>query len=171
MDRCQSSANTNRVALTGMLFAMSLVLSLVEASLPVLPAIAPGVKLGLSNIVTMYTLFTLGFGSGVSIAVLKSLFVLFTRGLVACSLSFFGGVCAICLMWLLQKLPSLRSQFILVSILGAVAHNFGQMVIAVLVTQTAAFFYMLPILFLSGVCMGAVTGVVVRTILPYIKKV
>ena len=50
-----------RTALLGLLSAMALVLSVLEALLPVLPI--PGAKLGLSNIVTMYALSTLMFGA------------------------------------------------------------------------------------------------------------
>ena len=50
----------SKVAFLGLLFALSVVLSLVESSLaPMVPV--PGVKLGLSNIVTMYCLFCLGW--------------------------------------------------------------------------------------------------------------
>ncbi len=61
----------SKVAFLGLLFALSVVLSLVESSLaPMVPV--PGVKLGLSNIVTMYCLFCLGWREAYSLAALKS---------------------------------------------------------------------------------------------------
>ena len=68
-----------RLALMGLLFALAMALSFLESLLPALPMLPPGIRLGLSNIVTMYALFALGPVSGYTIAVLKSLFVLLTR--------------------------------------------------------------------------------------------
>lgn len=49
-----------RIALIGLMLSLALVLSLFESMLPALPFLPVGVKLGLSNIVTMYCLFFLG---------------------------------------------------------------------------------------------------------------
>ena len=62
-----------------LLTAISLVLFLVEGLIP-LPFIAPGAKLGLANIVTVYALYTLGPRS--------CLFIILLRTGLA---SFFGG--------------------------------------------------------------------------------
>ena len=43
----------------------------------------PGVKLGLANVVVMYALFFLGRGSAFTLVLLKSFFVLLTRGAVS----------------------------------------------------------------------------------------
>ena len=53
---------TNIYRLTGLalLFALSVVLMLLENMIPPLPALPPGVKLGLSNIAIMYCLFYMG---------------------------------------------------------------------------------------------------------------
>ena len=80
------------IALMGLLFAMAMALSVAESLLPVLPMLPPGFKLGLSNIVTMYALFMLGVRKGLTIAVLKSCFVLLTRAPVAAFLSLCGGI-------------------------------------------------------------------------------
>ena len=96
-----------RLALMGLLFALAMALSFLEALLPALPMLPPGIRLGLSNIVTMYALFVLGPVSGYTIAVLKSLFVLLTRGAArpagsprsrscccsACCRAFAGSIC------------------------------------------------------------------------------
>ena len=51
---------TRRVALMGLLFALSVVLSFLEGTLTPLLGLPPGVKLGLANVVVMYALFFLG---------------------------------------------------------------------------------------------------------------
>ncbi|MEG1017881.1 MAG: Gx transporter family protein, partial [Oscillospiraceae bacterium] len=44
----------------GMLFALAIALSYLENMLPPIAGAVPGIKLGLSNIVTMYCLFIEG---------------------------------------------------------------------------------------------------------------
>ena len=63
---------TRRLALTSLLFAMALILSIVENSLPPILVTVPGVKFGLSNIAVMYALFFLRKKEAFSIAILKS---------------------------------------------------------------------------------------------------
>ena len=82
----------HRLTLTALFLAMALVLSYVENLLPALPFLPPGVKLGLSHVVIMYCLFFVGAPSAFWIALLKSLFVLLTRGMIAALLSLSGGI-------------------------------------------------------------------------------
>ena len=49
---------TSLLVLTAMLFAIAIVLSLVEGALPALIPSVPGVRFGLSNIAVMYSLFS-----------------------------------------------------------------------------------------------------------------
>ena len=62
---------TRRVALMGLLFALSVVLSFLEGTLTPLLGLPPGVKLGLANVVVMYALFFLGRGSAFTLVLLK----------------------------------------------------------------------------------------------------
>ena len=54
------NCKVKRLALMGLLFALAMALSFLESLLPALPMLPPGIRLGLSNIVTMYALFVLG---------------------------------------------------------------------------------------------------------------
>ena len=83
------SRRTRKLVLSGMIFALALILAVVENALPSLPL--PGVKFGLSNIAVMYALFFLSKSQAYSIAVLKGLFVFMTRGYIAGILSLSKG--------------------------------------------------------------------------------
>lgn len=170
MGRNTTSSNIRKTAFMGLLFATAMVFSFVESMLPVLPMLPPGVKLGLSNIVTMYALFSMGTSSGFTIAVLKSLFVALTRGAVAGALSLAGGITAICLMLLLALLPGVRKNYLLLSIFGGVGHNLGQILMASVLLQNQWVLASLPLLVLSGVGMGVVTGLTLRAVMPYINR-
>ena len=81
-----------KVSLMGLLFALAMTFSYLE-SMIVIPGMPPGIRLGLSNLVTMYCVFFLGKAAGYTMAALKSLFVLLTRGAVAGMLSLCGDCC------------------------------------------------------------------------------
>ena len=88
----------------------------------------PGVKFGLSNIAVMYALFFLSKGQAYSIAVLKSLFVAMTRGMIAGILSLSGGILSLTVMLILMVLFRDKASYAVISISGAIAHNLGQFV-------------------------------------------
>ncbi len=158
-----------RVAFPGLMLAMALVLSFFESMLPALPFLPVGVKLGLSNIVTMYCLFFMGAKTAFAVAVLKAFFVLLTRGAVGAALSLSGGLCSVCLMLLFKRLPGLGNR--LISIIGAISHNLGQLVLAAVILKSVYTFYYLPVMILSGVGMGLITGILLRFVMPYLKNV
>ena len=167
----RGGTSMRRLTLMALLFAMAMVLSVLESMLPALPMLPPGVKLGLSNIVTMYTLFVLGPARGYTIAVLKSLFVLLAgRGPVGAVLSLAGGLSSVTVMLLLSKLPPVHKDYLLLSIFGAAFHNLGQLAASVFVVGTVEILRLFPLLILSGVGMGVVTGLMLRVIMPHINK-
>lgn len=152
----------------GMLLCLALVLNFIEGTLPVLPGLPPGVKLGLSNIVVVYCLFFLGWRQAFGIAGLKSLFVLLTRGLSAGWISLCGGLLSVLVMLLLSRT---KAGMVLLSVSGAIAHNIGQLAAAFFLMQSTAVFYYFPILAISGVLMGTLTSVLLRVTLPALRRV
>ena len=142
-----------RLALMGLLFALAMALSFLESLLPALPMLPPGIRLGLSNIITMYALF-----------------VLLTRGAVAAAMSAAGGIVSVTAMLLLSRLPGVKKQYLLLSIFGGAAHNLGQLVAARFIISNLYVWYYLPVLLVAGIVMGAITGMVLRVILPYLNR-
>lgn len=164
------NSKVKRLALMGLLFALAMALSFLESLLPAIPMLPPGIRLGLSNIVTMYALFVLGPASGYTIAVLKSLFVLLTRGAVASAMSIAGGLVSVTVMLLISLLPGMKKQYLLLSILGGAMHNAGQLVAARFIIGNGYVWYYLPVLLIAGIGMGVITGLVLKVILPYINR-
>lgn len=170
MQQIQRKQGAKRIASLGLLLALSVTLSFFESMIPGLPLLPPGIKLGLSNIVTMYCLFFLGFSSALSVAVMKSMFVLLTRGPISAFMSVSGGICSIVIMMLIIRLlPELSRYF--VSIAGAISHNLGQLCAATVILNTPLAFYYFPVMVLSGILMGVLTGVLLRLVMPYLKHV
>ncbi len=159
--------NVKSVALLGLLFALAMVLSFFENMLPAMPG---GIKLGLSNIVTMYCLFFLGKKEAFTLALLKSLFVLLLRGPIGATMSLMGGIFSVLVMTLLMMLKQLNLSYLLISVAGAVFHNIGQLVSAYFILRLPEVLYYAPIMVVSGIVMGVVTGVTLKSVIPYMDK-
>lgn len=161
---------TKQLVLTALLFAVALVLSVVENSLPPVSGGVPGVKLGLSNIAVMFALFFLYKRQALIIAVLKAFFVVITRGPIAGLLSLSGGVLSIAVMVLLMFAFKDRISYLILSIAGAIAHNLGQFVIVSLIYTNMYLLVYLPVLLIAGIIAGIATSTLLKFILPALKK-
>ena len=160
---------TKTLSRTALLFALSIVMAYLEHLIPPLPFAPPGVKLGLSNIITMYALFFIGIPQAFLIAVLKAGFVLLTRGTIASLLSLSGGLASVGVMALLsipgRKDDSKKLTYLFLSISGAIFHNLGQLVIVYFMISHSFLAY-IPVLIISGIVMGLITGSLLYLLLP-----
>ena len=160
------AAGTSSVALLGLLAALALALSFLEGLLPALPV--PGAKLGLSNIVTMYALTALSLPAALGITAVKAVFALL-RGGSAFLMSAAGGLLSTLVMALCLRLFRGKMGDIGIGIAGAVAHNAGQWLMALLVIGPAVLAYA-PWLLLMALATGMVTGLTLHLLLPAIGK-
>ena len=161
------SKHTASVALSGLLFALAIALSMMESAITPLLGLMPGIKLGLSNIVVMYALVFLGRGRALMLVVLKALFSLAFFGVTAGFLSLCGGVFSLLVMWAALKL---HATHYIMSTCGAVAHNIGQLVGASCILSSALALTYLPVLLVSGLVMGGVTAGSLSVLLPALKR-
>ncbi|MDF2988088.1 MAG: putative rane protein [Eubacterium sp.] len=165
-------SRTKLMVLTALLFAVALVLSVVENSLPSISFFlpVPGVKLGLSNIAVMYALFFLNRKPAFIIAVLKATFVLITRGPMAGLLSLSGGVLSVLVMTILIFVFKEKISYLILSIFGSITHNIGQFAVVSLIYSGIYLWAYLPILLISGVIAGIATSILLRFILPAFNR-
>jgi len=150
----------------GLMLAMIIALSALEHMLPPIPGLPPGVRFGLSNVVTMYALFFMGRRQAILLSALKSMFVMLTRGGIAGLLSICGGLLSILGIIALLFLFREKVSYLALSISGAILHNIGQITIAAVILGSGLVFFYLPVLIVSGMIMGAVTGTLLRVIMP-----
>lgn len=160
---------TRYITYMAMLLTLIVVLSIFESTLPPFPFLPPGVKIGLANTVTMFTLFFIGKKEAFVLTVLKAIFVMITRGFTAGVLSLCGGVLSICVLILFVCLNK-KASYLVLSISGAIAHNIGQLIAVSLMFNNFYTFYYLPVLIVSGIVMGSVTGVLLKTTMPVLSK-
>jgi len=152
-----------------LMLAVIIVLSALENSMPPLPFLPPGVRLGLSNVVIMYCVFFAGNPQAFMLVILKSFFVFITRGPFAGLLSLSGGLMSVCAIVLLILIFKDNISIAAISVAGACFHNFGQYAAAAFILSSPYLVYYLPVLIVSGVVMGLVTGAVLKIVLPVIR--
>ena len=159
-------SKTKRLTLCAILIALALALSYTERFIPLQMVIPlPGVKLGLANIVTLIALYLLGSRDAFAILIPRCIFgAVFGGGITGLLFSLTGGILAMLTMILAKKIPIFSIYG--VSILGAAAHNVGQILAAMLLMNShyigAYLSYLLIVALFTGVATGAAGAGVLR---------
>ena len=152
-----------------LLTAVALIIFVIELRLPNIVPI-PGVKLGLANIVTVYTLYNYGIRDTAMICAVRIfLGSLFSGNLMAMLFGFGGSLLCILGMSLLKRAVTDKYLWLL-SIFGAVFHNIGQIAVACAVMQTFAVVGYLPFLMVTGCIAGLFTGMCAQLLILRLKK-
>lgn len=139
----------------------------VEAALPTLIPI-PGIKPGLSNIITLVVLHRYGFKETLTVLLARIFLstLLFGQAL-SLLYSLAGGICCLPIMYLVSRLLRRKMLFI-TGIMGALSHNAGQLLVALLITRVMGVLSYLPFLIISGIITGCFTGLCSGFLLKYL---
>ncbi|MBE6724576.1 MAG: Gx transporter family protein [Ruminococcaceae bacterium] len=146
-----------RLTVDALFAAVALTIFVIELYIPSVGI--PGVKLGLANIVTVTAAFLIGpWDAGAILLCRIVLGGIFSGQVMALWYSLAGGTLCWLTMLPLRRILT-KKQIWVMSVIGAVAHNVGQILVALAVTRTAAILYYLPVLMVSGVLAGLFTGI------------
>ena len=158
-----------KLALAGMLTAVAAALSVLERILPLQAVVPiPGVKLGLANIVTMFALFFLDFGTtGVIVLARCLLGALLGGGPTGFLFSVTGSVLALLVMAALKRGHGRAFSLWGISVAGAAAHNLGQVLVAAALLGDPAILAYLPVLMGTGLATGVLTAAAAA---PFFRK-
>lgn len=151
-----------------MLVAVCLIVGYLENLLSIsLIAIAPGVKIGLSNAVVLTLVCTGDIKGAWAVNIARiSLAALLFGSPISFLLSLFGGVASTLTACLLSRLKSVS--IIGISIAGGVLHNVFQLIAAAFITGAGVVYY-LPILLALGAVCGAFCGVLASLVSKHSK--
>ena len=151
-------SKTKLLVLCAVLISLALALSYTERFIPLQMVIPlPGVKLGLANIVTLIALYLLGTKSAFAILIPRCVLgAVFGGGITGLAFSLIGGILALTVMAIAGKahLFSIYG----VSILGAAAHNIGQILAAMVLMNSVYISAYLPYLLIVALFTGCATG-------------
>ena len=151
-------SKTSQITICALLISMALVLSYMERFIPLQMLIPlPGIKLGLANIVTVMALYFFGEKHAFTILVLRCfLGSVFGGGISGLAFSMTGGLLAMTTMSLVRRLGIFSVYG--VSVLGAAAHNIGQIFVAVFLMNSIYVTGYLPYLLGVSIFTGLATG-------------
>lgn len=159
---------THRIALSGLLVALMLVLGYMESLLPVAAGI-PGIKLGLSNGVLIFAIYMLGIPTAFVLMLLKVVLSgLMFGGVSAMMYAFAGGLLSMIFMSLLSRIKGVH--VVVVSMIGGVMHNVGQVGLAMVMLATPRLMYYMAILMVVGLACGTLTGVCADSVMKHLRK-
>lgn len=159
-----------RTVIVAIFAAVAVVLSLVESLIPINMSV-PGAKLGLANIMVLTCLYFLRAKDALMMVVLKTLLTAFIFGTFSSLLfSIMGSLFSFAAMWFLLLVGRNRFSLIGISIIGGIAHNFGQLLAASVYFSTTKIFYYLPMLLIMGVLTGVAVGIAVKYLIPSLSK-
>lgn len=148
---------TKKLTVMALLSAVALIIFTVEAQIPALVPI-PGIKLGMSNIVTVFAVFTLGSLEAALILFVRIfLGAVFAGNFSTILYSLAGGGLALLATIGLKKVLK-KNQIWIAGCLGAIAHSVGQMIAAVLISGTPSLIIYLPVMILCSIITGLFTG-------------
>ncbi len=160
---------TKRTALLGITITIAIIMSYIESLFP-LSFSVPGIKMGLANIVIIFVLYKMSTADAIIVSSIRIIIVSLLFGnVMALAYSIAGTLCSLSLMLVLKK--SEKFSMIGVSVAGAVMHNIGQILMAVIILGTREIIYYLPVLAISGIIAGVVIGIVSAIITERIKNI
>ena len=167
----KSKLTTQKLTRLALLAAASVVLGYMESIICALMPLPPGIKLGLANTVVLYSVYTLGVGCSIILIILKVVLTGFMSGnLAAAFLYSMGGAVLSLIMMLLVKTLSRDSVSIVgVSVVGAVFHNIGQLLVASLLLGTPGLMFYAFVLMIAAVITGTLTGIAGKQVLSILS--
>lgn len=156
------SYDLQRTVIISLLAAITVVLGLVEAMIPIQFAV-PGAKLGLGNIMVLTCLYFMRGRDALSLIAVKTVITSLILGTFSSFLFSLAGALLSC-MFMYSLLRFGKDQFSLIgiSVVGGIMHNIGQLGAATVVLGTAKIFYYMPFLMLTGIVTGVFVGLAAR---------
>lgn len=163
-----SPGKTRKLAFLGLFVTLSMMLSYLESLIPVYLG-APGIKPGLANLFILLLLMDKRPKEAVTVNLLRIVLSGFLFGnLFSVVYSMAGALLSMVVMY--AMLFAGRFHSLTASIVGGIAHNLAQLAVAVLVLDTDAMIYYLPVLVLAGAAAGVLNGLLAGILKPYLRR-
>ena len=154
-----------KIVLIALLTAATIVIGIIESFIPSVGI--PGIKLGLANIMILVTLYELGVIEAIFVNFARVLLVSLIRGTFL-SMGFFmslaGAFLSLGVMIIFYLLIK-KFSIIGVSVIGALFHVLGQIIIAMIYLGTAYVLLYLPIIALVSIVTGIFVGITASLII------
>lgn len=161
---------TRQVIFIALLCAQGVIIGLLERMIPFPFAFAPGAKLGLANLITIISLFTMSTSDSFLLMLLRLVLTTLLGGTLSTFLySGAGAVLSWLGMLLIKQLGEKRVSMIGISAAGGILHNVGQLVTASWIAQSWTVMLYLPILSFMGILAGIAVGIAANFLFEHIQ--
>ena len=152
-----NATKIRKLTTLALLTAIALTIFMVEAQIPAFLSL-PGVKLGLANIVTVFTVFTFCPMDGILVLAARIfLGAVFAGNFSTIFYSAAGGTLAILATIGLKRILK-PNQLWVAGCFGAIAHSVGQMAMAIVLLGTPSLAIYLPVMMIISIITGLFTG-------------
>jgi len=149
--------NIKTISYLSMLLAIAIVLNVIEMQINIIPV--PGAKIGFANIAIVIVLYLYGFKEATLLTILRVLIVgmLYRSFTITFWMGLGGAAISVVVMGIFKKL---KLHLITVSVLGAIAHTLGQIIVGIFLLETELLILYLPIMLLISVPAGVLIGII-----------
>ena len=159
----QTTDNDHRIA---WLAALAIAIHIMESSLP---SPVPGIKPGLSNVITIIVLIRLGWNAAAWISIMRVLcgsIILGTFLSPTFIMSLTGAVCSMIVLYAGTRLPGTGFGPVGYSVLAALAHMAGQFTVAYyLFIPHPALLHLFPVLITAALIFGVISGIITLAVI------
>ncbi len=162
---------TKRLTFLSLMVGYSLILYIIESYIPnPLIALFPGAKLGLTNIITLTSLVIFGLkDTFIIITVRVILSSIFSGPLSYLLFSMGGAYLSLILMYIIYKANGFS--IIGISIIGAIGHNIGQLIVASMIVENILTVGYLPFMLITSLITGFFVGIVSKYCIVIIRNI
>ena len=160
---------TKDITKIALLCAICVVISILESLFTFIGDIVPGLKLGLANIVVIFTLYEYNFKTAFQVSIIRVFIVALLR--TGFGINFFfslvGALFSIIAMYIFKKT---KLSIVGVSIIGSIFHSIGQVLVGVLFLDNYNIIYYLPYLLLFSIPTGVIIGLTSKKLIETSEK-
>ncbi|SCI20850.1 MULTISPECIES: Gx transporter family protein [unclassified Romboutsia] len=160
-----------KMTFLSLMIGYSLILYIIEIYIPnPLIALFPGAKLGLTNIITLISLIILGVKDTLIIITIRVILSSIFSGPLSYLLFSIGGAyLSLISMYMLLKIGGFS--LIGISMIGAIGHNIGQLIVASVIVKNIFMIGYLPFMLITSLVTGCFVGIVAKCCLPKIGNI
>ncbi len=155
-----------KIIFLSLMLSFSIVLRIVENFLPSTAFLAPGLKLGLANIITVIMLYKFTVKETFAIMCLRILLAsVLGAGLSGFLYSIVGGILSFFAMLILKYLSKNSFSIAVVSMIGAIFFNLGQLLVASFMIDSYSIFVYFPVMGIASIVTGIFIGLIAKQVI------
>ncbi len=160
---------TRRLVYLTLLSAMAITINILESTY--IPALPYGIRFGLANIIALMTIEMFGVKEMLSVNMMRVIIGNLLRGLIFGSTFWISlsGVLLSSLMLIIAK-KLLKLPILSMSMLSALGHSCGQVLMVMFMYNQAGMMMVIPYLLISAIPTGLLTGFTAQGALRLLKK-